>query len=154
LDDCNAILSLNLDEDEPLRSFATLSGFLCMCAGEIPNVGDFVMCRDWCFEIVHADDKKILQVRVERLVGGLEESKEHDDPNDNILRSFLKRNLGADEGSEESHSKTADDLVTDDLEKVRLEKNEQAREVERLVGSGRAKMELTSKALSEIEESS
>ena len=154
MDDCNAILSLNLDEDEPLRSFATLSGFLCMCAGEIPNVGDFVMCRDWCFEIVHADDKKIIQVRVERLVGGLDERKEHDDPNDNILRSFLKRNQGADEGSDEPNRKAADELVIDELEKARLEKNEQAREVERLVSSGRSKLELTTKALSEMEESS
>lgn len=40
-----------------------------MCAGEIPSVGDFVMYRGWCFEVLHADDKKILQVRVDRLVG-------------------------------------------------------------------------------------
>ncbi|OEU12296.1 CBS-domain-containing protein, partial [Fragilariopsis cylindrus CCMP1102] len=39
LGDCDTILDLNLDEEEALKVFATLSGFLCMCAGEIPQVG-------------------------------------------------------------------------------------------------------------------
>lgn len=122
-----------------------------MCAGEIPNIGDFVMCRGWCFEIAHADDKKILQVRVERLVGDVDEGEEHDDHNDNILRSFLKRNMGADEGGEEANGKVSDDEVDIVLEKARLDKGEQAREIERIVVSGKAKLEMTSKAMSEME---
>lgn len=69
LDDVDTILALGLYEDEALKEFATLSGFLCMCAGEIPRPGDFIMTRGWCFEVLNADDKKILLVRVERLVG-------------------------------------------------------------------------------------
>lgn len=154
LDDCNAILALNLDEDEPLRNFATLSGFLCMCAGEIPNTGDFVMFRGWCFEVVNADDKKILQVRVERLVGDMNEGEESGDRDDNILRSFLKRNLGTDDEDDEVNDRVSDAQVDQALEKSRLEKSEQAREVERLVGSGKAKMEFTAKAMAERDESS
>lgn len=154
MDDCNAILSLNLAEDEePLRNFATLSGFLCMCAGEIPNIGDFVMCRGWSFEIMHADDKKILQVRVERLIGGYDESGDDDEQGDNILRSFLKRNLGNEE-EQEVNGKVSDDDVDEELQKARQENSEQAREVERLVGSGKTRMEMTSQAISEINESS
>lgn len=71
LEDVDTILELNLYEDEnsSVKEFATLSGYLCMCAGEIPSTGDFIMSRGWCFEIINADDKKILQIKVERLTG-------------------------------------------------------------------------------------
>merc|ERR1711935_1043923 len=112
LGDCDTILDLNLDEEEALKVFATLSGFLCMCAGEIPQVGDFVMSRGWCFEIMNADDKKILTVKVERLVGAYEEgSSEHTDDEGNPIRDFLKRNLGNDD--EENNGDIENDVKED-----------------------------------------
>eukprot|EP00540_Astrosyne_radiata_P020054 CAMPEP_0116866826 /NCGR_PEP_ID=MMETSP0418-20121206/26277_1 /TAXON_ID=1158023 /ORGANISM="Astrosyne radiata, Strain 13vi08-1A" /LENGTH=615 /DNA_ID=CAMNT_0004502569 /DNA_START=253 /DNA_END=2100 /DNA_ORIENTATION=+ len=88
LEDCDTVLQLELDEEETLKEFATLSGFLCKCAGEIPRVGDFVMNRGWAFEILNADDKRVLLVKVERLVGSLEEEPESEE---NTMRGFLKR---------------------------------------------------------------
>jgi hypothetical protein len=69
LEDVDAVLGLSLDEEEVLKEYGTLSGFLCFCAGEIPRVGDFVMSRGWNFEVVDADEKRIFQVKVERLLG-------------------------------------------------------------------------------------
>ncbi len=155
LEDCDAILSLKLNEVETLKDFATLSGFLCMCAGEIPSVGDFVMCRGWSFEVLHADDKKILQVKVDRLIGALaDESDDEDDPVDNPLRSFLKRNLGTDDNDDggDSNGFVSDADVEDELERARAENAETAREVERMVESSKLKIELTSQAMSEIED--
>lgn len=88
LADCDTILQLNLAEDEALKEFSTLSGFLCMCAGEIPCTDDFVMARGWCFEILHADDKRVLQVKVDRLLGAFAEKA---DEAESPLRGFLKR---------------------------------------------------------------
>mmetsp|Transcript_14026 Transcript_14026/g.32353 ORF Transcript_14026/g.32353 Transcript_14026/m.32353 type:complete len:808 (+) Transcript_14026:64-2487(+) len=134
LGDCDTILNLNLDEDETLKVFATLSGFLCMCAGEIPQVGDFVMSRGWCFEIMNADDKKILTVKVERLVGSYEEGPGEDiEDDDNPLRGFLKRNLGSDE---ENDADTENEPTEDPA--IALNR-ETAREVERMVDSGNEK---------------
>lgn len=134
LGDCDTILNLNLDEEEALKVFATLSGFLCMCAGEIPQVGDFVMSRGWCFEIMNADDKKILTVKVERLVGAYDErSGEDTDDDDNPIRGFLKRNLGNDDESD-------NDIENDVKEDPAIALNrETAREVERMVDSGNEK---------------
>lgn len=146
LEDCDAILSLNLVEEEALKEFATLSGFLCMCAGEIPNVGDFVMHKGWCFEILIADDKKILQVKVERLVGGFSESEDEDE-NDNPLRSFLQRNLGTDDDGDDETATESD--VDDELERTRALNEENAREVERMVDAGKEKMSLVNDALAE-----
>ncbi|MGK3736492.1 MAG: CBS domain containing-hemolysin-like protein [Bacillariaceae sp.] len=133
LGDCDTILDLNLDEEEALKVFATLSGFLCMCAGEIPQVGDFVMSRGWCFEIMNADDKKILQVKVDRLVGAFEEgSSEASEDDDNPIRGFLKRNLGNDD--EENN-----DNENDEEDASIAQNRETAREVERMVSSGNEK---------------
>jgi len=134
LEDCDTILNLNLDQDEALKVFATLSGFLCMCAGEIPQVGDFVMSRGWCFEIMNADDKKILNVKVERLVGAYEEeSAECTDDDDNPIRGFLKRNLGNDD---EDDGSTDNDVKEDPA--ITLNR-ETAREIERMVDLGNEK---------------
>ena len=142
LEDCDAILSLKLHEDEALKDFATLSGFLCMCSGEIPRVGDFVMCRGWCFEIMHADDKKILQVKVERLVGGFNESEDEGEQNDNPLRSFLKRNLGGE--NVDGEGKVSDSDVDNELERTREENSAAARLVEAMVDSSKTKREALS----------
>jgi CBS domain containing-hemolysin-like protein len=130
LEDCDTILNLKLDEEEALKVFATLSGFLCMCAGEIPQVGDFVMIRGWCFEIMNADDKKILSVKVERLVGAYENEPTDDD--DNPIRGFLKRNLGNDEENGDIENDVKEDPA------IALNR-ETAREVERMVDSGSEK---------------
>jgi hypothetical protein len=76
LEDVSTILDLNLDEPT-LKEFGTLSGYLCMCAGEIPKVGDFVMCRGWCFEVTGADEKRITTLAVEHLVGVDDDDLDH-----------------------------------------------------------------------------
>jgi CBS domain containing-hemolysin-like protein len=145
LGDCDTILDLHLDEEETLKEFATLSGFLCMCAGEIPNVGDFVMSQGWCFHILNADDKKILQVKVDRLVGAFEEAAEDDD---NPIRGFLKRNLG----SEDEHDVGLSDSEIDEvLERTRSINRERAKEVEKLVVSGSQKRSLVDALMNEME---
>eukprot|EP00533_Pseudo-nitzschia_delicatissima_P011615 CAMPEP_0197284440 /NCGR_PEP_ID=MMETSP1432-20130617/25444_1 /TAXON_ID=44447 /ORGANISM="Pseudo-nitzschia delicatissima, Strain UNC1205" /LENGTH=612 /DNA_ID=CAMNT_0042751453 /DNA_START=378 /DNA_END=2216 /DNA_ORIENTATION=- len=135
LGDCDTILNLNLDEEEALKVFATLSGFLCMCAGEIPQVGDFVMSRGWSFEIMNADDKRILTVKVERLVGAFEEgSGEQADDDEKSIRGFLKRNLGNDDDGGDGENDN------DNKEGLAIALNrETAREVERMVDSGNEK---------------
>lgn len=35
LGNCDTNLDLKMDEEEPLKKFATHSGFFCMCGGEI-----------------------------------------------------------------------------------------------------------------------
>ena len=135
LGDCESILSLGLDEEEALKEFATISGFLCMCAGEIPQTGDFIMSRGWSFEIMNADNKKILTVKVERLVGAYdEESGEDADDDDNLIRGFLKRNLG--NGDKEYDGEVDNDVEEDPA--ITLNR-ETAREVERMVDSGNEK---------------
>mmetsp|Transcript_25394 Transcript_25394/g.59831 ORF Transcript_25394/g.59831 Transcript_25394/m.59831 type:complete len:798 (+) Transcript_25394:88-2481(+) len=134
LGDCDTILNLNLDEEEALKVFATLSGFLCMCAGEIPQVGDFVMSRGWCFEIMNADDKKILTVKVDRLVGAYEEEFGDTDEDDNPIRGLFKRNIGTDDDEHER------DAEKNNNEHPSIAINrETAREVERMVDSGNQK---------------
>jgi hypothetical protein len=81
LEDVNTILGLNLD-DESLKEFGTLSGYLCMCAGEIPKKDDFIMCRGWCFEVTSADEKRILSLHVEQLIGVKSEDKDEDSGDD------------------------------------------------------------------------
>lgn len=78
LEDVDAVLGLSLDEEEVLREYGTLSGFLCFCAGEIPRVGDFIMSRGWNFEVVDADEKRIFQVKVERLLGFYDDEDDED----------------------------------------------------------------------------
>jgi hypothetical protein len=137
LGDCDTVLDLKLDEEEALKEFATLSGFLCMCAGEIPHVGDFVMSRGWCFEIMHADDKKILQVKVDRLVGSFDEEDDEDEFNDNPLRGFLKRSLGGEQDGDDNVD--ISEAIDDQLKKTRIRNSETAREVERMVASSSEK---------------
>jgi CBS domain containing-hemolysin-like protein len=109
LEDCDRILQLNLDDEEALKEFSTLSGFLCMCAGEIPRIGDFVMFRGWSFEILNADDKRILLVKVERLIGSyLETGDDVNDVNDDGPRlGFLKRKPKEDTTEEGSNSNSS-----------------------------------------------
>lgn len=88
LEDVDAVLGLNLDEEEVLREYGTLSGFLCFCAGEIPRVGDFIMSRGWNFVVENADEKRIFQVKVERLLGFFE-GEDGEDGDENLVRGFF-----------------------------------------------------------------
>ena len=90
LEDVDAVLGLSLDEEEVLKEYGTLSGFLCFCAGEIPRVNDFVMSRGWKFEVVDGDEKRVFQVRVERLLGFFD-SEDGDDGDENLVRNFFSR---------------------------------------------------------------
>ena len=89
LEDCDVILGLQLDEEDTLKEFGTISGFLCMCAGEIPKVGDFIVSRGWTFEITDADPKRILSVKVERLVGFDDGKNDNEDKHDDSVHGFL-----------------------------------------------------------------
>ena len=125
-----------------------------MCAGEIPSVGDFVMCRGWSFEVLHADDKKILQVKVDRLIGAHDDESEDEESFDNPLRSFLKRNLGNDETDDDDHGdgEVSDADVDLELKRARAENAETAREVERMVEASKTKLDLAAKAMAELED--
>ncbi|KAL3795716.1 hypothetical protein ACHAW5_004486 [Stephanodiscus triporus] len=90
LEDVDAVLGLSLDEEEVLKEYGTLSGFLCFCAGEIPRIGDFVMSRGWKFEVADGDEKRIFQVRVERLLGFFD-GEDGDDGDENLVRGFFSR---------------------------------------------------------------
>ena len=151
LSDVDTILSLQLSEEDSLKEFATLSGFLCMCAGEIPNIGDFIMSRGWCFEVCNADDKRILQVRVERLTGALDteeaESSTAENPFKNLLN--LKQGSKSDSSSSDSDGSTEIPLTEVDAaaleqmaEAVVVENKEDAKITERMVESGERKREL------------
>lgn len=151
LSDVDTILSLQLSEEDSLKEFATLSGFLCMCAGEIPNIGDFIMSRGWCFEVCNADDKRILQVRVERLTGALDteeaEISTAENPFKNLLN--LKQGSKSDSSSSDGDGTTEIPLTQVDAaaleqmaEAVVVENKEDAKITERMVESGERKREL------------
>jgi len=111
LEDCDLILGLKLVEEETLKDFGTLSGFLCMCAGEIPKVGDVIMSRGWSFEVIDADPKRILQVKVARLVGFLDGNG--DEEEDNPLLGFLRKGLGKQKSIDDDEVSNDVDFIPD-----------------------------------------
>lgn len=119
-----------------MKDFSTLSGFLCMCAGEIPKQDDFVMSRGWCFEVMSADDKKILQVQVCRLVGVFDDQSDDGETDNNPLRGFMKKKLGGED------EETRDSEVDSQLERTRELNMEMAMEVERMVEAGEQRVSL------------
>ena len=90
LEDVDAVLGLSLDEEEVLKEYGALSGFLCFCAGEIPCVDDFVMSRGLKFEVVDGDENRVFQVRVESLLGFFD-GEDGDDGDENLVRNFFSR---------------------------------------------------------------
>ena len=148
LEDVNTILGLSLDEEETLKEFSTLSGFLCMCAGEIPTVGDFVMSRGWSFEVTNADDKRITNVKVERMVGVFDEDTEEEE--DNAVLGFLKR-MGKDDSSSSSNDGVDDSQngeaangdavgVDEHAAQVSMERSkEDAEQIEKMIEDGEKK---------------
>lgn len=141
LDDCDTILRLNLQEDEGLKEFSTISGFLCMCAGEIPSVGDFIMSRGWSFEILKADDKKILLVKVERLVGAFEAEAEEDVEN-NLLAKIMKNKKSKDLSPDVAVIEQIEEEVKGELKEIVAANIAEAKEVERMVEASERKMQL------------
>ena len=68
-----------LDVDVPaetLEQFSTLSGFLCHQAGEIPEEGDVILADGLRFDVLEADERRLLSLRATNLtnaaVGGVE----------------------------------------------------------------------------------
>ncbi len=113
LEDCDIILNLQLDEEDTLKEFGTLSGFLCMCAGEIPKVGDFIVSRGWTFEIIDADPKRILSVKVERLLGSFSNLGDEDGL-DNTVLEFLKNDENAEVVAKSVKVSNADEAMSID----------------------------------------
>jgi CBS domain containing-hemolysin-like protein len=58
---CEA-LELELGADA-LAEFSTISGYLCSQAGEIPEAGDAVYTEGLRFDVLEADDRRILSLR-------------------------------------------------------------------------------------------
>jgi len=135
LSDCDTVLRLGLD-GETTKEFGTLSGFLCMLAGEIPNQGDFVMSRGWCFTVNQQDEKKILNVKVERLLGAdedkvddeflLDEALEDAEAKDEKILKHSTR-TDKDEKHRSSSSKSADAKEKERIENI-VENNELKKE--------------------------
>jgi CBS domain containing-hemolysin-like protein len=143
LEDCDTILELNLNGDETLKDFSTLSGFLCMCAGEIPATGDFIMSRGWMFEILNADEKKITLVRVERLLGAYDEESAAaaENPLKNLLKIKVNKESSDDHeganGEDGVSSSGARESDVEDLVSESVASNiAEAREIERMVEAG------------------
>jgi len=128
LEDVNTILNLELD-DTDLKEFGTLSGYLCMLAGEIPHNSDFMMTRGWSFQITQADEKKILNVRVEKLLG--------DEDYDEDQRSHANDERDNDEDNTKNNFKpdSAGDNVPEDSDA-------EVERIERLIAGSEQKMAL------------
>ena len=138
--DVNTVLTLSLADETALKEFSTLSGFLCMCAGEIPTTGDLIMSRGWCFTVENADDKRVLLVRVERLIG---EDESDEEENSNPIRALLRLS-NKDASSDESTDEEADEVskhrteetILADIMRSREANKAEASEIEQIVASG------------------
>ena len=167
LDDVDAVLGLNLDEEEVLKEYGTLSGFLCFCAGEIPHVGDFVMSRGWKFQVADGDEKRVFQVKVERLLGYFD-GEDGEDGDENLVLGFFNRkndrnddanksemNVNGDIG-DESASAAVEAAVHDDMShaeavsrQARVMNMNEASRVERLVEQNAMKAAYVKEIVSE-----
>ena len=79
MEDVWATLGMEEKEEELRGDFATFGGYLCSLAGEIPAVSDHIVVPDYIFTIEKADERRIIEVRVERVYvmeGGEEEERE------------------------------------------------------------------------------
>eukprot|EP00752_Nemacystus_decipiens_P010105 g9006.t1 len=66
-DVCTSLAFQQVNEDD-LKEFGTLSGYLCSQAGEIPAVGDYVVVGGYMFTVTKADERRIEEVHG-RLIG-------------------------------------------------------------------------------------
>ena len=167
MEDVDAVLGLNLDEEEVLKEYGTLSGFLCFCAGEIPHVGDFVMSRGWKFQVADGDEKRVFQVKVERLLGYFD-GEDGEDGDENLVLGFFNRkndrnddanksemNVNGDIG-DESASAAVEAAVHDDMShaeavsrQARVMNMNEASRVERLVEQNAMKAAYVKEIVSE-----
>ena len=90
-----------------------------MCAGEIPRLGDFIVSRGWSFEIIDADPKRILSVKVERLLGAFNDEDDKEYHHDGAVLGYLEK-----ENIEDA------DIIA---QKVTSSNADEARSIERLV---------------------
>tara|TARA_B110001452_G_scaffold8489_1_gene7438 strand:- start:750 stop:2486 length:1737 start_codon:yes stop_codon:yes gene_type:complete len=56
--------------EETLAEFATISGYLCQQAGEIPEIDDTILVGGLRFDVREADERRLLSVRARILEGG------------------------------------------------------------------------------------
>jgi hypothetical protein len=116
-----------------------------MCAGEIPTLGDFIMSRGWSFEVVSADDKRVLLVKGERLIGAFddEQVEESHNPLQNLrnMKSSKesKQEGDSDEGGSSSLSSEASEA---EVAGIVAANTAEAKDVERMVESNGRKIEL------------
>ena len=115
-----------------------------MCAGEIPATGDLIMSRGWCFEIEHADDKRVLLAKVERLVG--EGDDEDDEASNNIIKAFMRLNRNGESVDEvegvESTNLRNEARMEEDIKRSRQAKIAEAKDVERMIEGGHKKISM------------
>jgi len=52
--------------EEDMEDFLTISGYLCQQAGEIPGKGDIILVGELRFDVVDADERRLLSVRASR----------------------------------------------------------------------------------------
>ncbi len=158
------MLGLNLDEEEVLKEYGTLSGFLCFCAGEIPHVGDFVMSRGWKFQVADGDEKRVFQVKVERLLGYFD-GEDGEDGDENLVLGFFNRKneankseiiVNGDITGDESASAVVEAAVHDDMShaeavsrQARVINMNEASRVERLVSQNELKAAFVKETVSE-----
>lgn len=150
LEDVDTVLSLNLADDSALKEFATLSGFLCMCAGEIPATDDLIMSRGWCFEVQHADDKRVLLAKVERLIG--DEEDEDDKDSNSIMKALMRLSNNDDESSEdgeggESIQLQREQRIEEEMKSAREAKIAEGKEIERILEGGQKKVAMVEKEM-------
>lgn len=141
----DVLTALSLEvEEEVLKEYGTLSGFLVFSAGEIPKPGDIILVDKWQFEIIHADERRILEVEVEKMVGvGVGGEGEEDEEGG-------KKRKGRQEGGEEEEEEGLDgeypggDDIVDEQGRVLVEKVEKVAEssVEKMGWKSNSKVEV------------
>lgn len=149
LEDVDTVLNLKLDE-ELLREFSTVSGYMCSLAGEIPKEGDFVMasCGDtvgWGFEFLETDDKRIRKIRVSRLLGTCSEPMTENKDTKNRKREKVEVDVIEDEDDFDEFSEDVTDenvVYYDSAENKDI--LEESEKVERMVQSDKLKKDLVS----------
>ncbi|CAM9579822.1 unnamed protein product, partial [Heterosigma akashiwo] len=67
LEDVATVLNFEVS-DEDLRTYGTVSGFLCSQAGQIPAQGAVILFDRYCFTVTEADERRIFTLRAE-LIG-------------------------------------------------------------------------------------
>lgn len=72
-DVCKALKIEGKVSEDLLDDFNTFSGYLCSLAGEIPAISDYIVVHNYIFTIIDADERRILEIRAERI------EKEDDD---------------------------------------------------------------------------